>query len=96
MSILKLKDESIENIEFDKIYYKCNDIYVTHLIINLCNKNIEVIVRDKDKFLLTEGYMMKLFIDNLNHITQITEKEFFNWLEKKLRKDFNNMYYDYY
>lgn len=95
MKILNLKDESIIDIQIDKEYYPYVDLYVTHFIIELSSKDIEVIVRDKDGFIFDESYIMKLFINNLDHIRNLKESEFFEWLENKLNKNFKDFYIDY-
>lgn len=38
------------------------------------------------EYVLSEGYMIKLFLENYNIIQEMTEKEFIDWFREQIRE----------
>jgi hypothetical protein len=61
--------------------------YINEFTIYLTKGNIQLKVVQMYDYALSEGYMMKLFLENIDGIKQMEEKQFFLWLKEKLEND---------
>lgn len=89
--ILTLKDGGIEEIYSDEWYEKgscetCDfgSVNVSEYRFVLTDYTVEIKEEAEDQTELNEGYMMKLMLNNASEMSNMTEKEFCNWLEDKL------------
>lgn len=58
--------------------------YINEMWITLTKHNLYIKVNQMYNFAISEGKMMVLFLSNCNEIQAMTEKEFIDWLKKKL------------
>lgn len=61
--------------------------YINEFTIQLLSNTIEVKVNEMYEFALSEGYMMELFLKNVEVIKPMTEKDFSHWLKEKVLKE---------
>ena len=92
--LLKLKNGYIKDIVSDYEYYpgSCPTCdygaqYISKLNIYLSSKTINVEVSNFSEYELTDGYLIKLFICNLEEIKKLTEEEFCTWFKEKLNEE---------
>ena len=85
--ILKLKDGYITNIETDKKYKAgCETCdygseYIDKVNIILSKYYIDVNINNEYFYGISEGFLIKLFINNTKKIEEMKEKEFINWFK---------------
>ena len=94
--LLSLVDGGIFNISADTDYTRgcitCDwgSCYVREYQIELQTAYLTIKAEEEYTYPLSEGYMMKLFLGNAEHIQTLTEKEFFTWLETTVEKDLSS------
>ena len=95
--LVNLKDGCINEIETDNYYDSGCDTcdygsrYSNELTVKLNKFEIEVRVIQMYEYAISDDYIMKLMLHNLEHIQKCTEKEFCEWFEEKLTSDFDNV-----
>ena len=92
--ILELKDGGIIEIYSDSSYEPsgCETCdwgsrYISNYTFELKTGEIHIGASKSFDYPLSEGYMMKLMLSQVNEIREMTEKEFFDWLVKQLHDD---------
>ena len=90
--LIKLIDGAIINITQDEDYYSgCETCdygsrYINEINIFLIKYIIHVNISQMYEYVFSENDMMKLFINNLDKIKQMTEEEFTKWFEIKMEE----------
>lgn len=90
--LIKLKDGYIEEIYTDKDYTSgCETCdygskYINEFTVYLSDKKVEVALSQMYEYVLSEDYLMKLFIRNLDKIKDKTEEEFIGWLKVQIEE----------
>ena len=88
--LIKMVDGGLVNYEDDNYNYEgcptCNygSEYINEIDITLTHYKIHVKINQMYEYVLSEGDMMRLFLSEYNTIQAMTEKEFVDWLKKKL------------
>lgn len=60
--------------------------YINNLFLTLTKYKVRVKTNQMYEYLLSEGYMIKLFLQNYNKIQEMTEKEFIDWFREQIRE----------
>jgi hypothetical protein len=96
--ILKLMDGGITEISSDQGYENggcetCDygSVYVDEFIFYLSTGTIYIEASQSYGYALSEGYMMKTMLSSVDTIKEMTEREFYEWLETKLDNDLKNV-----
>lgn len=90
--LLQMVDGGILNIKEDKDYISgcptCNygRCYINCFDFQLSTLYIHIGLSQDDEY-LSEGYMMKIILPNVNEIQKMTEKDFSIWLKEQLQKE---------
>lgn len=93
--LIEMVDGGIKNITTDRESYggceTCDwgSEYINEFNVELTGGYIEVKVSNMYEHALSEGYMMKLFITNIDEIKQMNEVQFFDWLQAKVESEVN-------
>jgi hypothetical protein len=61
--------------------------YTNKFYVQLTSGELKCEVNQMYEYVFSEDYLMKLFIQNVETIKQFKEKEFIDWLEKRLTAD---------
>lgn len=61
--------------------------YTNKFYVQLTSGELHCEVNQMYEYVFSEDYLMKLFLQNVETIKQFTEKEFIDWLEKRLTAD---------
>jgi hypothetical protein len=91
--ILEMKNGGINEIYTDTHSYggcsTCDygSSYINEITFELTTGNINIEVNEMYEYALSDGYMMKLMLNNVNEIKEFTEDEFFNWLKNELDEE---------
>jgi hypothetical protein len=91
--LIQLVDGGITNISTDTYSYSgCETCdwgsqYINEFEVTLTTREVKVEVNQMYSYELSEDYLMKLFITNIDAIRQMTEVEFVIWLDTKLKED---------
>jgi hypothetical protein len=91
--LLNLVDGGIVEIYSDQESYggcsTCDygSSYINLYTIKLTKGTIDIKTSKEYEYALTEDYMMKLILSNVEHIKQMEEKEFHRWLKTKIKND---------
>lgn len=64
--------------------------YINEFTIYLTEGDIQFKVSQMYEFALTEDYMMKTLLQNVEMIKAMTEKQFYDWLKEKLETDYKD------
>lgn len=94
--LIEMIDGGIKDIHTDtESYGGCETCdygseYINEFTIYLTTGNIDFKVSQMYDYALSEGFMMKLFLSNVDNIKQMTELEFFNWLKAKLESEYKD------
>lgn len=95
--LVPLSNGGILDIRTDAKYYPgcetCDfgSSYVNNVTIEMTTGNIEIKVDQMCNYALSEGYMMKLLIANIDAIRQMEEQEFFQWLKAHLQDEYGKI-----
>lgn len=68
--------------------------YVNEWTITMTTGKFYIEIEEMYSYALSEGYMMKLFLNNVNHIQLKTEAEFRAWLEEQVKYDVDSGRYN--
>lgn len=60
--------------------------YINEIYIELTTHNIYVSVKNMYEYAISQGNMIKLFLQEYNAIQQMTEKQFITWFEEKIKE----------
>lgn len=91
--LLKLKDGGIVEISTDKDSMDgCPTCgyggrYTNHYDIELTKSKVQIRASEMYDYPLTDDYMMKAILPNIDLIREMTEKEFVQWIENKLNAE---------
>ena len=91
--LLELLDGGIEEIYTDKISFggceTCDygSSYINELEIKLTTGTLKCEVDQMYEYALSEDYLMKLFLQNVEEIRQKTEEAFLEWFKGKVTED---------
>jgi hypothetical protein len=94
--LIELLDGGIKDIYTDtESYNGCETCdygseYINEFTIYLTKGNIQFKVNQMYDYAVSEDYMMKLFLQNIDEIKQMTELNFFEWLKGNLEKEFKD------
>lgn len=89
--LIELKDGAVKEISTDKTgRVGCDTCdygseYINEFKIELTRGVIHCEISKMYEYLVSEDYMMKLFLKNVDCIRGLTEEEFIEWLEDKLK-----------
>ena len=89
--LLELVDGGIKEIYTDsEAYGGCETCdwgsqYINYFKVELTSGEINVEVNQMYEYELSEGYLMKLLLNNVDEIRKMTELEFYRWLEEEMR-----------
>lgn len=92
--LIELQNGGIKEISTDTYSYGGCDTcdygssYINELEIELTQGTIYVTIDAMYDYALSDGYLIKLFIGNIDGIRGLTEGEFFEWFDITLRKEF--------
>lgn len=64
--------------------------YINEFTLQLTQGGIEFKVVQMYEFALTEDYMMRTFLENIEEIKKLTELGLYHWLKNKLEEDFKS------
>ncbi|NGS95769.1 hypothetical protein G6Z25_02390 [Clostridium perfringens] len=88
--LIKLKDGYIKEIYTDTDYTPgCETCdygseYINEFTVYLSSRKVEIKISDMYEYVLSEDYLIKLFIRNLDEIKRCSEEEFIEWLRYKI------------
>ena len=91
--LIKLVDGGIKDIYTDTDSYAgCETCdygseYINEFTVYLTQGNIEFKISQMYEWAVSEDYLMKLFLQNVDAIKEMTEKQFFEWLKERLELD---------
>lgn len=60
--------------------------YTNDFTIKMVHGDIRVLVDNMYDYAISQDYLMKLFLPNIDKIKLMKEKEFFNWIKEKVEK----------
>lgn len=92
--LIELSDGGIKDIYTDtESYGGCDTCdygsqYINDFTVYLTKGNIQVKIEQMYDYAVSEGYLMKLFLTNLEAIKKFTELDFYNWLKSELEAEF--------
>jgi hypothetical protein len=96
--ILKLKDGGIKDIQQSKEYISGNcstcdygRSYINEITFYLKERKLNIKVSDTDEYPLSEGYIMKLLLNNVDYIKEMTEYDFFVWIDTNIKNECNEV-----
>lgn len=98
-TLIKLQDGWIEEIRTDSHYSSGCDTcdygssYVNEFKIKTSTGEITIEIDTEYDYTVTEDYLMRLFLQNVDKIKQFTEGEFYDWLRKKVDEDVHEKNY---
>ncbi|WP_168898360.1 hypothetical protein [Bacillus sp. ISTL8] len=64
--------------------------YINLYEVEMTTGTIEIKVENMYEYLLSEDYMMKLFLPNTEKIQAMNEEELFNWIKEVFDRDHNS------
>ena len=60
--------------------------YINDLFLTLTMYRVHVKTNQMYNYVLSEGYMMRLFLENYSKIQEMTEKEFIDWFREQIQE----------
>jgi hypothetical protein len=94
--LIELVDGGIKDIYTDtESYAGCETCdygsqYINEFTVYLTKGNIQFKVEQMYDYAVSEDYLMKLFLQNVDKIKQLTEIQFYEWLKYNLEADFKD------
>lgn len=92
--LLELKDGGIKKFNTDSDYQKgsCDtcefgSLYLRYFLIETTKYEMRVKAGAEYYTPLSEGYLMKIMLNNVDVIKNMTESEFITWLNKEFEKE---------
>lgn len=91
--LLKMADGGIVDVKYDcESWNGCETCdfgskYINEFDVVMTTGTIKVKVEQMYEYLLTEGFMIKLFLQNADDIQKFTEDEFFEWLKQQIEQE---------
>lgn len=88
--LIKMVDGGLVNYEDDHYFYggcpTCDygSEYINEIDITLTHYKLHIKTNQMYEYALSEGQMIKLFLNEYNAIQTMTENEFIEWFKKKL------------
>ena len=90
--LIKMVDGGLVNYKDDTTCYAgcptCDygSEYITDIDVELTTHNIHVNLNATYSYAISEGDMIRLFLQEYNEIQQMTEKQFIKWFEEKINE----------
>lgn len=90
--LITMKDGGLKEYSDDtQCYPDCETCdygseYINNLFLTLIKYRVHVKTNQMYDYVLSEGYMTKLFLENYNVIQEKTEKEFIDWFREQIRE----------
>lgn len=94
--VLKLKDGGVKDIRYDTEHYggcpTCDygSSYINEIYFYLETGILTIRVSQMYDYPLSEGFMMKLLLNNVDQVKEKTEQEFIEWLENEINAEFED------
>lgn len=88
--LLELVDGGIVEILTDTFCYRGCDTcdygssYINEFTILFTDGHVDIEIDEEYEYAVSEDYLMKLFLNNVNEIKQLTEEQVVKWIETKL------------
>ncbi len=100
--ILELQDGGIIDFQTDSDYTSgcetCDygSYYANELFIQTVKGEIGIEVSKEYNYPMSDGYLMQIMLRNVEEIKKLTEKQFFEWIVKKITEDIHEPDIKYY
>lgn len=97
--LIKMIDGGLVNYNDDTTFYPgcptCDygSQYINDIDVELTTHNIHASVDTMYSYAISEGSMIKLFLQEYNVIQQMTEKQFISWFEDKIKEIAKDCYH---
>ncbi|UTV34893.1 hypothetical protein [Bacillus altitudinis] len=88
--LIELVDGGIKEIYTDTLCYAgCETCdygsqFINEFAVILTGGRIEIELSKMYSYTLSEDYLMRLFLNNIENIKQLTELQFYEWLKKEI------------
>lgn len=90
--LIELVDGGIKEIYTDTLCYQGCDTcdygsrFINEFTVVLTSGRIDIELNKMYTYTLSEDYLMRLFLNNVDHIKQLTEFKFYEWLKKEMNE----------
>lgn len=84
-----MKDGGLKEYSDDTQCYPGSE-YINNLFLTLTKYRVHIKTNQMYEYLLSEEYMIRLFLQNYNRIQEMTEKEFIDWFRELCRDSWSH------